>query len=135
VKADWITERVMMATSAKRPKAVRRLSIDSNKATVFGNIDLEEPTEPVARTELARLIREIVEKRNWTQRRAAAALEIAPPDMSDLMRGKVARFSQERLARFLNALGMDVHIQVGPRPPGKRRADVTVESVRTFDVR
>lgn len=51
------------------------------------------------------------------------------------MRGtapKLARFSQERLVRFLNALGMDVHIVIGPRPEGKTRADVTVERVASF---
>jgi predicted XRE-type DNA-binding protein len=68
----------------------------------------------------------------FLQRRAAKVLGIAPPDMSDLMRGKLARFSQERLERFLNALGMDIHIQVGPRRTGKKHATVTVELVGAF---
>ena len=67
-----------------------------------------------------------------TQRRAADVLGIAPPDVSDLMRGKLARFSQERLERFLNALDMDVHIRVGPRAAGKKQANVTVELVAVF---
>ncbi len=45
------------------------------------------------------------------------------------MPGKLARFSQERLARFLNALDMDVQIRVRPRAVGKKQADVTVEFV------
>jgi hypothetical protein len=45
------------------------------------------------------------------------------------MRGKLARFSQERLERFLNALDMDVQIRVRPRAVGKKQADVTVEFV------
>jgi hypothetical protein len=45
------------------------------------------------------------------------------------MRGKLARFSQERLERFLNALDMDVQIRVRPRAAGKKQADVTVEFV------
>ena len=48
------------------------------------------------------------------------------------MRGKLARFSQERLERFLNALDMDVHIRVGPRAAGKKQANVTVELVAVF---
>lgn len=48
------------------------------------------------------------------------------------MRGKLARFSQERLERFLNALGMDVHIRVGPCAAGKKHANVTVELVAAF---
>ena len=49
------------------------------------------------------------------------------PDMSDLLRGKLARFSQERLARFLNKLDMHVHIQVPPLPRRMARAGITVE--------
>jgi len=47
--------------------------------------------------------------------------------MSDLLRGKLARFSQERLARFLNKLDMHVHIQVPPLPRRMARAGITVE--------
>jgi len=52
--------------------------------------------------------------------------------VSDLLRGKLARFSQERLARFLNALDMDVVIQIGPRRAWKEEASVTVERVASF---
>lgn len=52
--------------------------------------------------------------------------------MSDLARGKLARFSMERLERFLNALDMDVRIQVGRKPAGKERAGISVELVGSF---
>ena len=54
------------------------------------------------------------------------------PDVSDLVRGKLARFSIARLERFLNALDMEIRIQVGPRPEGKARAGITVEAVSAF---
>jgi predicted XRE-type DNA-binding protein len=59
-------------------------------------------------------------------------LDVKQPDVSDLVRGKLARFSMERLERFLNALDMDVRIQVGPKPAGKARANVSVELVPSF---
>jgi predicted XRE-type DNA-binding protein len=83
--------------------------------------------ERLAKAELARGIRNIIKGKHWTQRRAAEVLAIAPPDVSDLMRDKLARFSQERLERFLNALDMDVQIRVQPRAVGKKQADITVE--------
>lgn len=46
----------------------------------------------------------------WTQR-VSVVLRIAPSDMSNLIRGKVARISQERLESFLNHLDIDVHIR------------------------
>jgi hypothetical protein len=64
--------------------------------------------------------------------RAGRELAITAPDVSDLMRGKLARFSQERLEQFLTRLGMEVRILVGPRPAGKERAQITVEPVAAF---
>ena len=73
-----------------------------------------------------------VRERGLTQAAAGEILGLKQPDVSDLMRGKLARFSMERLERFLTALDMEVRIQVGPRPPGKARAEVTVELVPSF---
>jgi predicted XRE-type DNA-binding protein len=116
---------------AKRAKE-EPIAILASSGNVFEDPGLADAGERLAKAELARLIRNIVHDKKWTQRRAADVLGIAPPDVSDLMRGKLARFSQERLERFLNALGMDVRIQVGPRAAGKRQANVTVELVAGF---
>lgn len=121
-----------MGTKATRAKLQQRIEIEPSSGNVFEDLGLPHPVERLAKAELARVIRTIVSEKGWTQRRAAKALGIAPPDMSDLMRGKLVRFSQERLERFLNALDMDVHIQVGPRRTGKKRATVTVELVGAF---
>ncbi|MFL5541486.1 MAG: helix-turn-helix domain-containing protein [Longimicrobiaceae bacterium] len=99
---------------------------------VFEDLGLANPEERLAKAELARVIRKIVKERGLTQSEAAALLGVKQPDVSDLMRGKLARFSMERLERFLNALDMEVRIQVGPRPKGKDRAEVTVELVASF---
>jgi predicted XRE-type DNA-binding protein len=116
---------------AKRAKE-EQIAIEASSGNVFEDLGLPDAGERLAKAELARVIRNIVKNKNWTQRRAAAVLGIAPPDVSDLMRGKLARFSQERLERFLNSLDMDVHIRVGPRAAGKKQASVTVELVAAF---
>lgn len=117
-----------------KPKHARRehIEIEAGSGNVFEDLGLPDAGERLAKAELARVIRKIINDKNWTQRRAADVLGIAPPDVSDLMRGKLARFSQERLERFLNSLGMDVHIRVGPRAAGKKKASVTVELVAAF---
>jgi len=118
-----------MAPSVKRVHGKRAANVEAGSGNVFEDLGLPNASERLAKAELARVIRKIVKEKDWTQRRAAEVLGIAPPDVSDLMRGKLARFSQERLERFLNSLDMDVRIQVGPRAAGKRRATVTVELV------
>ena len=112
-----------------RARTTKPVAIEASSGNVFEDLGLPQAGERLAKAELARGIRHIVQGKRWTQRRAAEVLAIAPPDVSDLMRGKLARFSQERLERFLNALDMDVQIRVRPRAAGKAQADVTVEFV------
>lgn len=88
--------------------------------------------ELLAKAELARVLREQIRARDLTQQDAAALLGVTQPDISDLMRGKLSRFSRDRLERFLNAFDMEVRIQVGPRPPSKKHAGITVELVESF---
>lgn len=68
-------------------------------------------------------------RRDLSQADAAGMLGIAQPDVSDLVRGRLARFSMERLERFLLALGMDIRIQIAPRRRANRRGALTVEVV------
>lgn len=110
-----------------RPKMKTRIDVEASSGNVFEDLGLPNADERLTKAELARVIRAIVRGKNWTQRRAARVLGIAPTDVSVLMGGKLVRFSQERLERFLNALDMDVHIRIRPRAAGKKRADVTVE--------
>ena len=106
--------------------------VHNSTGNVFEDLGLANPGERLAKAELARVIRKIVEERGLTQSEAARLLGVKQPDVSDLMRGKLARFSMERLERFLLALDMEVRIQVGPRPKDKDRAEVTVELVASF---
>lgn len=90
-------------TRGKRAKD-SPLEIEAGSGNVFKDLGLPGGGERLAKAELARAIRKNVKDKNWTRRRAADVLGIAPPDVSDLMRGKLARFSQERLERFLSSL-------------------------------
>lgn len=107
-------------------------TVHDSSGNIFEDMGMSNPGERLAKAELARVIRKLLKERGLNQREAAVLLEVAQPDISDLTRGKLARFSMERLERFLNALDMDVRIQVGPKPEGKARADVSVELVTSF---
>ncbi len=113
-------------------KHIKVVETEQSSGNVFEDLQLPEADARLAKAQLARIIRVVIQDRGWSQKNAAEVLGIAPPDMSDLMRGKLARFSEERLERFLNALDYDVRIQVGPKPSLKVHADVTVEFVQAF---
>lgn len=116
-----------MVSKAKSTRGTDAIEIEAGSGNVFEDLGLPNASERLAKAGLARVIRVVVKRNGWTQRRAADELGIAASDVSDLMRGKLKRFSQERLERFLNKLDMDVHIQVRPRAASKKHADITVE--------
>jgi predicted XRE-type DNA-binding protein len=101
-----------MATTNK-PAFVR------SSGNVFQDLRVEEPAEALAKSELAALIARALRARRLTQTAAAKLLGVDQPKISELMRGRLTRFSTERLMTFLTRLGRDVEIVVRePRSAG-----------------
>jgi predicted XRE-type DNA-binding protein len=108
------------------------LTVHDSSGNVFADMGMADADERLAKAMLARAIRGVIKERELSQTRAAELLGVRQPDVSDLMRGKLGRFSRERLEDFLVALDMDVRIQVAPRRAGKQRASISVEFVESF---
>ena len=117
---------------ASKKKAATAFKVHDSSGNVFADMGARDAEERLAKAELARVIRKAIDERDMTQAEAAELLRITQPDVSDLTRGKLARFSMERLERFLNALDLEIRIQIGPRPKGKERAGITVELIKSF---
>ncbi|MBC8105187.1 MAG: XRE family transcriptional regulator [Anaerolineae bacterium] len=64
------------------------------------------------RSDLMISIRRIVERRKMTQHSAAKLFGVSQPRMSDLIRGKIERFSIDTLIEMLERAGMTVEILV-----------------------
>lgn len=83
--------------------------------------------EPHAvREALAREIAELVSASGLTQKEVATQLGTTQPKVSALMAGNVEGFSMDRLVKYLNLLGQDVHIVVLPKPAQRKRAETRV---------
>lgn len=112
------------------PRPTKSVAFESGTGNVFADMGVADADERLAKAELARIIRTLVSEQvseGSTQGRLARQLGLAAPDMSDLMRGKLTRFSRERLETLVVRLGMAVHIVVSA--PTKARAGLTVELV------
>ena len=57
---------------------------------------------------------------------AAQLLGLKQPDVSLLMRGRLSRFSTDRLIQMLNVLDRDVEIVVKRKSSSKRKASLKV---------
>jgi predicted XRE-type DNA-binding protein len=91
----------------------------------------EEPDAADTRTvrvALAREIASIAADRGLTQCQTAELLGTTQPKVSALFAGKIEGFSIDRLVRFLNLLGEDIHIVVLPSAPEGSRATTRVMS-------
>jgi predicted XRE-type DNA-binding protein len=59
------------------------------------------------------LIQDRIDKGKWSQPEVARMLGISQPRVSDLVRGKLSKFSLEMLLGFLERMGEEVRIEVG----------------------
>jgi predicted XRE-type DNA-binding protein len=73
------------------------------------------------RSNLLMLVQDKIEKGKWSQPEVAKMLGISQPRVSDLMRGKLSKFSLEMLMGFLERMGVEVRIEVGK--PKKRKLE------------
>lgn len=73
------------------------------------------------RSNLLMLVQDKIEKGKWSQPEVAKMLGISQPRVSDLVRGKLSKFSLEMLLGFLERMGEEVRIEVGK--PRKRRLE------------
>jgi predicted XRE-type DNA-binding protein len=97
-----------------------------SSGNVFADLGLGESDDRIAKAELARRIKSIVEHRHLTQAEAARVLGTTQPKVSDLLRGRLTGFSVERLIRFLNALDRDVEIVITTKRKGTARGSFRV---------
>jgi predicted XRE-type DNA-binding protein len=80
----------------------------------------DDPIEARAlerRANLMHLVQDKIEKGKWSQPEVAKMLGISRPRVSDLVRGKLSKFSLDTLLTFVERMGDEVHIKV--RKPKK----------------
>ncbi|MDD5578387.1 MAG: helix-turn-helix transcriptional regulator [Methylobacter sp.] len=65
-----------------------------------------------ARAELMQQIAALIKANEWTQIEAANRCGVTQPRMSDLLRGRVSRFSLDALVNIATALGRRVHFEL-----------------------
>ena len=101
-------------------------AVTHSSGNVYGDLGFADADRRAAKAELARTIAHLIAERGVTQQAAADLLGIDQPKVSNLLRGRLAGFSTERLLSFVTALGRDVQILVKQAPRARRRGRVRV---------
>lgn len=68
------------------------------------------------RSELMMALRKFVERERLTQADAALRLHVSQPRISELMRGKINRFSLDTLVAMSTMAGMEVDLRIRMKP-------------------
>jgi len=85
-----------------------------SSGNVFADLGLENAEEELAKALLASAIRQTLRERRLSQSDAAGILRTDQARVFDLMNGKIASMSYERLFRYLGALNYRVRLTIEP---------------------
>jgi predicted XRE-type DNA-binding protein len=110
------------------PDALESVDITPSSGNVFGDLGLPHPEERRLKAELTIRIEQFIEQKGWTQAQAASVIGLTQPQVSLLLRGRLAGFSIDRLLTILNRLGhsIEVRISAEERAPDEARLFVSV---------
>jgi len=89
----------------------------------------EESADLKFRADLMLVMREYFEFKEWTQSDVVSALGITQPRASELMRGKVDKFSSDKLIGFLAKLGFQISPKFVASAPSNEQIKCSVDCV------
>jgi len=102
----------------------KRTTISYSTDSAFHALGLPDAGDLVLRADLMRKIGEIIAARGLTQTQAGALMRMDQPRVSALLKGKITKFSTERLLQALSDLGQDIELRITPARTGKGRLRV-----------
>ncbi len=94
--------------------AKHSVKIERSSGNVFKDIGFSdaEAESLLIRCDLMIEIEKIIEAQGWTQEKAAKVLGIAQPRISELIHGKIERFTVDTLLQYLSLLGKKVTFNI-----------------------
>lgn len=112
-------------------KLVEGVDYEVSSGNVFADLGLPNPEERMAKALLSIAIERAMRAAHLSHAAAAEFMQCTEADLSRVIRGDLSGFSMDRLFRFLNALGMDVRIEVAPKDAEAAEARVLVNIPET----
>lgn len=104
----------------------KKSGFSESTGNIFADLGRPNAEELLAKAKLAHEIACIIEKRGLTQHQAARLLGTTQAKVSDVVRGRLEKFTMDRLIKMLVAFDCDVRISYKPKPRSRERATVTV---------
>ncbi len=74
--------------------------------------DSQESANLVVRSDLIRALEKHINESQMTQSRAAELMGVSQPVISDLMRGKIDKFSIDKLINMASRAGLEISVNI-----------------------
>lgn len=103
------------------------IKVTPSSGNVFADLNLPNPEERLVKATIALSIGELIEKRSLTQEEAGAILGLPQPSVSNLVRGKLEKFTIDRLLRYMRKLDYDITISFKLKPKSREEATIRVK--------
>lgn len=103
-------------------KSIKETTITKGSGNVFADLGFSPAASRnlQIRSEMMTALRRFIEKEGLTQTEAAKRMKVSQPRISDLVCGKVSRFSLDMLVNMLRDAGLEVDFRI--KPPSRRVA-------------
>jgi predicted XRE-type DNA-binding protein len=97
-------------------KSINKTTVTNGSGDVFVDLGFSpaESKNLRIRSELMTALRKFIEEQGLTQAEAAKRLNVSQPRISDLVRGKLSRFSLDTLVTMLTDAGLDIDFRIKP---------------------
>ncbi len=100
--------------SKNSKKTGRPIKVDYGSGNVFRDIGFsdQEAQNLQLRSTLMIAIKQEILQQGWSQSKAADELGVVQPRISDLLNGRISRFSIDLLVSYLNRLGKTITLKI-----------------------
>jgi predicted XRE-type DNA-binding protein len=107
---------------------MKKVNYTHSSGNVFADLELPDAEERLLKAQLAVQIRRFIEQKDWTQAETAEIIGLDQPKVSNLLSGRLAGFSVDRLLNILNRLGHNVEVRISAKEydPDEAQTLVTV---------
>ena len=102
------------------------VTIETGSGNVFADLGLPDPEERLLKANIAIEIANLVKAKALTQTQAARLVGLSQPKISDILRGRLAGYSVERLLSVVNRLGRSVEVRISAQERAPEEATTRV---------
>jgi predicted XRE-type DNA-binding protein len=93
---------------------------------IFADLNIPNAEEELEKAQLAHAIRSIIKANGWTQEQAAKQIGTSQPKVSQIIGGRLAGFTTDRLLKYVRVRECDVEIRIMRKPADNEHGSVTI---------